>query len=321
MRLINAVTLEFEEFLDPSSVQYAILSHTWEAEEVTFSDMTNWKPSVKKKAGFIKIRETCRLARQRKLKYVWIDTCCIDKTSSAELSEAINSMFNWYAQSHVCFAHLSDLRPGSLGLTTKDLENCRWLRRGWTLQELIAPETLELYDAEWTLRGTKHQCWQAIGAVAGITKDGILNFKKVLESDVGPGFPVAQRMYWASRRETTRPEDMAYCLFGLFDVNMPLLYGEGGKKAFMRLQSAILEVTQDLSMLAWKLPAATTQTVGSSRTGMMARLPGTGSHVSGARGVGLTLQTSPRYWALSWMVYTLVKPTYTKPCFMWATLP
>lgn len=104
MRLINADTLEFEEFLDPSLVQYAILSHTWEAEEVTFSDMANWKPSVEKKAGFVKIRETCRLARQRKLKYVWIDTCCIDKTSSAELSEAINSMFNWYAQSCVCFA-------------------------------------------------------------------------------------------------------------------------------------------------------------------------------------------------------------------------
>ncbi|KAM7213302.1 Heterokaryon incompatibility protein (HET) domain containing protein [Rhypophila decipiens] len=254
MRLINADTLEFEEFLDPSSVQYAILSHTWEAEEVSFSDMTNnWKPSVKKKAGFVKIRETCRLARQRKLKYVWIDTCCIDKTSSAELSEAINSMFNWYAQSYVCFAQLSDLRPG-LGITAKDLAHCRWISRGWTLQELIAPGNLELYDAEWTLRGTKHQFWQAIQEASGISKDGLLNFKRILDSSEGPGFPVAQRMYWASRRETTRPEDMAYCLFGLFDVNMPLLYGEGGLKAFMRLQSAILEATQDLSILAWKLP-------------------------------------------------------------------
>lgn len=145
-------------------------------------------------------------------------------------------------------------------MTSKDLENCRWFRRGWTLQELIAPNTLELYDAEWALRGTKHQYWEAIRDVARISKDGLLNFKAVLESQEGPGFPVAQRMYWASRRETTRPEDIAYCLFGLFDVNLPLLYGEGGKKAFMRLQTAILEATQDLTLLAWKLPASTTDT-------------------------------------------------------------
>ncbi|KAK3312610.1 heterokaryon incompatibility protein-domain-containing protein [Apodospora peruviana] len=250
MRLINAETLEFEDFFNPSSVDYAILSHTWEAEEVTFQDMVHWSPAVKKKAGFIKIRETCRLARHKGLKYVWIDTCCIDKSSSAELSEAINSMFNWYAQSTVCFAQLSDLRP-SVGFKTQDLEKCRWFRRGWTLQELIAPSVLELYDSDWLFRGTKQEHWEAIQDVSGISKAGFLNFKP--DDAV---FPVAQRMYWASRRETTRPEDMSYCLFGIFDVNMPLLYGEGGTKAFMRLQRAILEATQDLTILAWKLPAA-----------------------------------------------------------------
>ena len=264
MRFINAETLEFEEFIDPSSIDYAILSHTWAAEEVSFLDMSNGSPSVKNKAGFVKIRETCRLARQKQLKYVWIDTCCIDKSSSAELSEAINSMFNWYAQSAVCFAQLFDLRPG-VGLETQDLELCRWFKRGWTLQELIAPSVLELYDSEWMFRGTKSEHWRAIQEVSGISKDGFLDFENIrgYENSSEPdsrGLPAAQRMYWASRRETTRPEDMSYCLFGIFDVNMPLLYGEGGTKAFLRLQSAILEATQDLSILAWKLPAAQDKT-------------------------------------------------------------
>ena len=284
MRLINAETLEFEEFIDPSTVRYAILSHTWATEEVSFLDMLTGNPSVRNKAGFVKIRETCRLARQKRLKYVWIDTCCIDKSSSAELSEAINSMFNWYAQSTICFAQLSELPPG-MGIKTQDLAKCRWFKRGWTLQELIAPSVLELYDAIWMLRGTKWEHWQAIQEVSGISKDGFLNFKSIRgfanssERD-GRVVPVAQRMYWASRRETTRPEDMAYCLFGIFDVNMPLLYGEGGTKAFLRLQSAILEATQDLSILAWKLPAARVEDLDSTEVahGVLAPHPSAFDH-------------------------------------------
>ena len=139
MRLINSKSLEMEEFFDHNIPHYATLSHTWGKEEVTFQDMQG--RGTRKKGGFSKILGCCEQAKQDGLEWVWIDTCCIDKSSSAELTEAINSMFKWYQRAVVCFVFLKDLDP-----ETDSLENCNWFRRGWTLQELITPRHIRFFD-------------------------------------------------------------------------------------------------------------------------------------------------------------------------------
>lgn len=186
--------------------------------------------------------ETCRLARQRDLSYAWIDTCCIDKSSSAELTEAINSMFNWYKKSAICFAFLSDLSASEDEVQKNEFWRCRWFTRGWTLQELIAPEKVEFYDQRWQWSGTKKSLQRKLSAITGIDLE-ILEDSNLLST-----IPVARRMSWASRRKTSRVEDRAYSLLGLFDVNVPLIYGEG-PKAFIRLQEEIMKQKNDLSLV------------------------------------------------------------------------
>jgi hypothetical protein len=251
MRLVNNETMMLEEFMGSGrqSPKYAILSHTWGEEEVTFQDFTLPDKGMKfRKIGYRKIERTCQLAREAGLKYVWVDTCCIDKTSSAELTEAINSMFQWYMDAVVCYACLADLPAGG-SLLPEDpnscFKHCRWFTRGWTLQELIAPKELEFYDQEWIFRGTKGDLSDAISRITKIDGEVLQN------SELLYRLPIAQRMSWASARQTTRVEDMAYCLLGIFDVNMPMLYGEG-LKAFTRLQEEIMRERNDLSVFAWK---------------------------------------------------------------------
>jgi hypothetical protein len=142
MRLINTSTGRFEEFIGRNIPKYAILSHTWEEEEVSFKDTSD--PSCKSKKGYSKIAMTCRLAAEAGLGYAWVDTCCIDKSSSAELTEAINSMFQWYGRAAICYVYFSDMVP-SASLET-GLQGCRWFTRGWTLQELIAPKKIDFFD-------------------------------------------------------------------------------------------------------------------------------------------------------------------------------
>ncbi|KAH7330056.1 hypothetical protein BKA65DRAFT_362816, partial [Rhexocercosporidium sp. MPI-PUGE-AT-0058] len=155
MWLLDTVSLTLVE--NPGGYRYAVLSHTWEHGEVTFDDMADLE-SARTKPGFAKIERTCKLAREHGIDYAWVDTCCIDKRSSAELTEAINSMFQcpWDKGSTVCFVFLSDLP--SLDDTPKMddyFPYCRWFSRGWTLQELIAPNNIEFYDKGWNLRGEK----------------------------------------------------------------------------------------------------------------------------------------------------------------------
>jgi hypothetical protein len=130
MRLLNAKTLSFEEFMNEKTIpKYAILSHTWGAEEVTYQELRDGiSPAVQQKKGFTKIKWTCQQAKAEGLEFCWLDTCCIDKASSAELSEAINSMFRWYSRSSVCFAYLDDVEVVAGGAT--DLWQSRWLTRG-----------------------------------------------------------------------------------------------------------------------------------------------------------------------------------------------
>ncbi|KAK1673982.1 heterokaryon incompatibility protein-domain-containing protein, partial [Colletotrichum godetiae] len=230
---------------------YAILSHTWDSDEVSFREMSSTAiaETTKSKAGFDKVAKTCEVAREKGLGYAWVDTCCIDKSSSAELSEAINSMFRWYQEAKVCLVFLSDLRPEVSGTgpgvyEIADLSRCKWFSRGRTLQELIAPAVAEFYDTVWTLRFSKVEWSRCLSTISNIDVD-ILTFNKELSA-----VPVAVRMSWAAHRRTTRIEDRAYSLLGLFDIHMPMIYGEGAE-AFQRLRDEIAKETNDMSLFAW----------------------------------------------------------------------
>lgn len=224
--------------------EYVILSHTWgeEEEEVSFQELQNG--TGKSKAGYQKIKNCCKQAASDGFRFAWIDTCCIDKTSSAELSEAINSMYQWYKDSRICYAYLEDVdgvQDGAQFLPVLGMP--KWFTRGWTLQELIAPSVVEFYSKDWTEIGTKLSLAETITSLTGIPPDA-------LQGGNISRFNFAEKMSWASRRSTTREEDKAYCLMGLFNINMPLLYGEGSR-AFIRLQEEILKRSEDYTMFAW----------------------------------------------------------------------
>lgn len=249
MRLLDVKSLQLEEFVTQRAPKYAILSHTWEDEEISFKEMSDLPSESRTKKGYKKIIATCRVALQDGYDYVWIDTCCIDKSSSAELTEAINSMFRWYQRADICYAYLSDL-PVATSLDAvsinAELRNCRYFTRGWTLQELIAPREVVFFDQGWQSRGSKSTLAGLLSDVTGI-KTSILKQQAPLSS-----ICVAQKLSWAASRNTTRIEDTAYCLLGIFDVNMPLLYGEE-EKAFRRLQYEIIKSVADMSIFSWQL--------------------------------------------------------------------
>jgi hypothetical protein len=253
MRLINVQDYSLINVNGPEDHPYAILSHTWgETGEVSFQDMQDLSVA-RTRDEWPKITETCALAQSHGIAYAWIDTCCIDKSSSAELSEAINSMFEWYKKASRCYAYLADLPASPNGNPSSnrakdqvraDLERCRWFSRGWTLQELIAPEVVEIYDNSWTCRGTKADLRYELTRITNVDVSVLSNSEELST------IPVARKMSWAVKRLTTRPEDIAYCLLGIFGVNLPLIYGEGAR-AFIRLQEAIAQSTNDLSLFAW----------------------------------------------------------------------
>ena len=250
MRLIDVETLELKEFHGDNIPLYAILSHTWGAvkDEVSFHDIETGKIE-KSGIGLMKLKGCCNQAKKDGLGYAWIDTCCIDKTNSVELGEAINSMFRWYKKAVICYAYLSDVPSGdSYWDSGSKFFSSRWFRRGWTLQELLAPQELCFYDQTWATIGTKREISGEIETITGIPRRFLAGWDLHEAS-------VAQRMSWAAKRETTREEDITYCLLGLFDVIMPMIYGEGDK-AFSRLQEAIIKKTRDDSILAWGLDPA-----------------------------------------------------------------
>ncbi|KAK5658381.1 hypothetical protein OQA88_2357 [Cercophora sp. LCS_1] len=272
MRLLNAHTLEFEEFDNDDTIpRYAILSHTWGADEVTYKDMHKYRELAEEKEGFTKIQFCAWQAIQDDLAYIWVDTCCINKSSSSELSEAINSMFRYYRDSHACYVHLADVpqRPGdgdfddsiilvdfvqaSVQLDPKEIEHqiwqrqfleSRWFTRGWTLQELTAPFQVEFYSSDCQRLGSKSSLQDLISRATRIPLAVLRDPLTVTSTSI------AQRMSWAANRQTSRKEDLAYCLMGLFDINMPMIYGEGDR-AFIRLQEEIIKASDDTSIFAW----------------------------------------------------------------------
>jgi hypothetical protein len=250
MRLLHSTNLVLEEFTGSDTPPYAILSHRWGRQEITFEDIRAGK-SLKnlfatqkrtKSEGWFKINGCCKQAKLDGYDWVWVDSCCIDKSSSSELSEAINSMFNWYRQAQVCYAYLSDVETTLEGAVAEQFRHSKWFTRGWTLQELLAPKKLVFFNQSWDDLGEKKKLWWWIVEATGIKDEASWEMASV-----------AQKMSWASKRETTRVEDRAYSLMGLFGVNMPPLYGEG-EKAFIRLQLEILRTSDDESIFAWRDP-------------------------------------------------------------------
>lgn len=245
MRLLHTTTYNLEEFGSRDIPLYAILSHTWGNHEITFQDIGCLNIKTDKRCQ--KVKNACATARMHGFDYIWIDTCCIDKTSSAELSEAINSMYLWYQNSAICYAYLDDTSCGMSDYqwaTIHELSESKWFTRGWTLQELIAPEIVLFLNQNWQEMGTKSSLKTIISAITGIPDN-------ILSGDDLKCASIAQRMSWASQRETTRIEDVAYCLMGIFNVHMPMLYGEGDR-AFIRLQEEIIKVSDDHSIFAWE---------------------------------------------------------------------
>lgn len=265
MWLLSTARAELKFFHSPEDVPggYAILSHVWlpSSQEDTFqsvqrlskpswarrfmasiSSTFQWNPRTRVSP---KIRNFLIIAERYGYAWAWADTCCIDKTSSAELTEAINSMFRYYRLSSICFAYLMDVPISCDGLEQRShFLNSRWHRRGWTLQELLAPETVLFMSNNWKPLGTKFRLAEMVSRSTGIPAEILRLEKDITEVSI------AARMSWAATRSTTRVEDEAYCLFGLFGINMPTLYGEG-QNAFYRLQEEIIRSTLDTSLFAW----------------------------------------------------------------------
>lgn len=244
MHLLNTSTHKVKEFLPGRIPPYIILSHRWGEEEVSYKDLTEPKKDPSTLHGWTKLDSFCSLAKQDGWEWVWMDTCCIDKSSSAELSEAINSMYQWYSEAEFCIAYLADisvLKDETEG-QRKLFKQSEWFERGWTLQELLASRELVFYDKNWENIGTRTTMRVHVSRATRIHS---VHLSRPLEASV------AAKMSWASKRQTSRPEDVAYSLLGLFEVNMPLLYGEGGLKAFIRLQYEIVRSRRDESIFAW----------------------------------------------------------------------
>ena len=236
MHLLNTTTRKLKYFLNIPP--YAILSHTWGEEEVAFDDID--QPHAADLKGYTKIVKSCAQASQDGFDWIWIDTCCIDKRSSAELSEAINLMYTWYWNAELCYAYLADLPQTAFG-------NSKWFTRGWTLQELLAPPVVEFYSSEWKLIGTKLGLVDDIELATGIGRKYLKDRKAIRSASIGKKFS------WTSGRQTTRPEDVAYSLLGMMQISMPLLYGEG-RRAFYRLQLEILRSSRDHTIFLWEFP-------------------------------------------------------------------
>ncbi|KAF7531902.1 hypothetical protein G7054_g8446 [Neopestalotiopsis clavispora] len=313
MRLIDTKTHLLLEPWKAAGKEYAILSHTWGDQEVIFQEWEQLYPSgaikgqcphvrhqgIDQKAGYFKVMKACEQAQRDGFRYLWCDTMCINKESSAELSEAINSMLlnsKWYRDAKVCYVYLSDVtfhnnkfrNIGGPSFCTPNHSNVsgwfkqvtarglhsdvnemksrfmasRWWTRGWTLQELLAPKKVAFFMQDWGLLGHKSDLADLISASTRI------HWNALEDPDTIRNFSIAQRMSWAAERQTTVVEDMAYCLLGIFDINMPMLYGQG-EGAFQKLQHEIIKTSGDQSIFAWAAVSGDP----TGRTGALAKSP------------------------------------------------
>ncbi|KAK3305078.1 uncharacterized protein B0T15DRAFT_383696, partial [Chaetomium strumarium] len=240
MRLLErnaAGDIRLTKFFTSNVPRYAILSHTWgtEEEEISFQDLMDG--IGENKVGYNKIRFCGDQAWRDGLQFFWVDTCCINKPDNTELQEAINSMFRWYRDAAKCYVYLADVSIPSLSADDNSswevaFRSSKWFTRGWTLQELIAPSSVEFFSKEGVRLGNRRSLEQDIYDTTGIPV-GALRGSPLSQ------FSVSERMAWIEKRNTTRKEDKAYSLLGIFDIHMPLIYGEGENNAFRRLREEI----------------------------------------------------------------------------------
>jgi hypothetical protein len=223
--------ISLEKFRDDTVPRYAILSHTWiEGKEITFQDFESG--TRQDSAGYEKIRFCVNQAATDDIDYSWVNTCCIDKTTSDELNTAINSMFRWYKSAAKCYVYLPDVEvpdgitdPSAYKITWSDaFQRSRWFTRGWTLQELLAPPVVEFFSKKGSKLGSKISFEREIHEITRIPEAALRT------SDLSE-FGVEERFRWTTGRVTTMPEDRAYCLFGIFGIFLPLIYGEGEEHA------------------------------------------------------------------------------------------
>jgi GTPase SAR1 family protein len=227
---------------------YAILLHRWEDSEILFEDVGS--EAYKQKNGYQKLKFCAKQAALDKLQYFWIDTCCIDRWNLRERSRAINSMFHWYQNATRCYVYLSDVSV-SIASETNWQNNwaarfraSQWFTRGWTLQELIAPSSVEFFSREGQRLGDKTSLEQLVHEITSIPLPALQNYPL-------NHFTVPERMQWSKNRETTEEEDNVYCLLGILDVSMPTSYGEGREKELRRLQFEVEEASSALSIIPY----------------------------------------------------------------------
>ncbi|KAL8990709.1 MAG: hypothetical protein Q9169_008057 [Polycauliona sp. 2 TL-2023] len=253
IRLLNVKTLTIHQFKDDDCPPYAILSHRWAedpANEVVYNDMAQFHvlcqdPLSAKATSAAKLMGACQRVledTEDEIEYLWVDTVCIKQDNPMELSTAINSMYRLYSDAEVCLVYLLDYPSPEI----QTIGQSDWFNRGWTLQELVAPEVVKFFDRDWRYLGSRGDLAEEIMLRTGIRKLCMIAVASVKDASI------SERMSWMAGRTTTVPEDTAYCLLGLFDVNMPLLYGEGKERAFLRLQEEIMRYSDDHTLFAWK---------------------------------------------------------------------
>ena len=304
MRFIDTTSFKFREVPDSKLPKlkngYAVLSHrwTWGEDEIQFADVLSKEADLKSKDGYAKFAGACALAKKLGYDLLWIDTCCINKVDSVELGEAINSMYRWYSMSKLCIAYLQDVT------SSVEIRQSEWFNRGWTLQELIAPKSVRFYGRNWNYLGDKASLSDTLVSKTGIPND-------ILKRTKDPSAcSVAQRMSWAAKRTTTRIEDRAYSLMGLFNVNMPMIYGER-EQAFMRLQEHIISKSADESIFVWDLDLLEDSTRDAKQVhcGLLATSPACfarcGNVVTTGRSQGFSINQFGLYISVPATPYTL----------------
>ncbi|KAL4080704.1 hypothetical protein J3A83DRAFT_4084525, partial [Scleroderma citrinum] len=227
---------------------YTILSHRWNEQEVNYDEMvelvkTEENDEIRQRFGYKVILGSCEQAKRDGCKWLWVDICCIDKCSSADLSEVINSTYRWYEKSRVCYAYLHDVRGSSLPVDCDErmYRNSNGFPEWFSLLEFAAPNNVQFFNNDWQPIGNKRTFSYILSRITRVPQH-------ILRYGLSSNSPcVVQIMLWAANRTTTRVEDGAYSLLGLLDVNMPALYGEG-KKAFHPLQLDIIRTSNDQSI-------------------------------------------------------------------------
>ena len=275
IRLLHVESLTLQQFKDDDCPPYVILSHRWAedpSDEVVYDDMANFHELCqsrfwKKARSAAKIVGACQKVLEEGIHYLWLDTVCIKQDNPMELSTAINSMYRLYSNAEVCLAYLADY-PSAEAQT---LCLSDWFNRGWTLQELVAPMVVKFFDKEWRSMGDKGQLSEELTHRTCIDP-AFLDANLLVEHA-----SISERMSWMAGRKTSVPEDTAYCLLGIFGVSMPLLYGEGKERAFLRLQEEIMRYSDDQSLFVWKTeeqhPTGSTGPNTPYNTGLLASSP------------------------------------------------